>query len=87
MRAEALARHRRLVVGGIVREVFELLVGIAVEQRLVDGGHRAHVAEQNDFAGKLALIGVEIFLVWMLTHTASPVTGPAVAATTAWPAR
>ena len=81
-RAEAI-----VVIDGVVGDVSELLVGVALEERLLDGGHGAHVAEEHDFAGELALILAKSSSDWMLTKAASAVTGPLVGGTRAWPGR
>ncbi len=52
-----------LIAGGIFGELFKVLVGVALEERLVDRGHVTHLAEQDDLAGEFALVLVEVLLV------------------------
>jgi hypothetical protein len=47
-------------VDGVVGDVGELLVGVALEEGGIDRRDRAHVAEEHDFAGELALVFGEV---------------------------
>ena len=56
------AEARRHCVHGEFGDVVEVLVGVALEERLIDRRHVAHGAKENDFSCQFAFVLVKILL-------------------------